>query len=372
MVERDYRDDIKELNNIYEKATVLYKSINIDGIKKELTKLEEETFKESFWKDQDRVTKVNLEISRLRKRIEPWEIFIKNLSEEKDLMNMAISESDVEVLDEISTKIDAYRKKFDELETMELFSEEDDFRNVFLMIHPGAGGTESQDWALMLYRMYLRWAEDNSFGVEEIDYLPGDEAGIKSITALIKGNYAYGLLKCERGIHRLVRISPFDSNKRRHTSFASIDAIPELPDDIDVAINEADLRIDTYRASGAGGQHVNRTDSAVRITHIPTGIVVQCQNERSQHKNKSYAMKVLKSRLYELRKKELEEIKMKRTEEKKDISWGNQIRSYIYHPYTLVKDHRTGEETGNIEAILNGDINRFIYAFLRNTKSEKQ
>ncbi len=365
MAERDYRDDIRELDSLYEKMNDLYKSINLDGSKEELKKLEGETIKEDFWKDQERVTEINLKISRLKKRIDPWDRLRREVSEEKDLMDMALSESDEEILNEISSKIESYRKRFDELETYELFSGEDDANNVFLIIHPGAGGTESQDWALMLYRMYLRWAENKDFSVDVIDYSPGDEAGIKDATILIKGDYAYGLTRSERGIHRLVRISPFDSNKRRHTSFASIDAVPEVPEDIDLEINEADLRIDTYRASGAGGQHVNRTDSAVRITHIPTGIVVQCQNERSQHKNKSFAMKVLKSRLYEFRKKELNDKKMEKMGEKKDISWGNQIRSYVYHPYTMVKDHRTNEETGNIERVLDGDIDGFIHAYLR-------
>jgi peptide chain release factor 2 len=273
------------------------------------------------------------------------------------------------MLKEIALKVEQYNRRFNDLETIELFSEENDINNAFVIIHPGAGGTESQDWALMLYRMYLRWAEDNGFSVEAIDYTPGEEAGIKSSTTLIKGDYAYGFLKCERGIHRLVRISPFDSNSRRHTSFASVETIPEMPDDIEVDINESDLRIDTYRSSGAGGQHVNTTDSAVRITHLPTGIVVQCQNERSQHKNKAFAMKVLKSKLYDLRKKERDTEKQEKLGKKKDISWGNQIRSYVFHPYTLVKDHRTEEETGNTAGVLDGDINRFIYAYLRSMVS---
>jgi peptide chain release factor 2 len=220
----------------------------------------------------------------------------------------------------------------------------------------------------MLFRMYIRWAENHNNSVNIVDYSPGEEAGIKSATALITGDYSFGFLKSEKGIHRLVRISPFDANKRRHTSFAAVDISPEIPEDIVVDINESDLRIDTYRASGAGGQHVNRTDSAVRIVHIPTGVVVQCQNERSQHKNKSFAMKVLKSKLYELKKKEMEEKKLEKAGEKKDISWGNQIRSYVFQPYTLVKDHRTGEELGSIDNVLDGDIDKFIYSYLRNLR----
>ena len=304
-------------------------------------------------------------MSRLKKRIDPWEKLMTKLPEEISLLEMALSESDEEMLDEIAAEVEKYRNTFEKLETLELFSGEDDECNTFLTIHPGAGGTESQDWALMLYRMYSKWAESNGFGIEYIDYTPGEEAGIKSATALIKGDFAYGLLKCERGVHRLVRISPFDSNSRRHTSFASIEAIPEIPADIDIEIVESDLRIDTYRSSGAGGQHVNKTDSAVRITHLTTGIVVQCQNERSQHKNKSSAMKVLKSKLYELKKNELKKETAEKLGQKKDISWGNQIRSYIFHPYTMVKDHRTEEETGNVEGVLNGNLNNFIYAYLR-------
>jgi peptide chain release factor 2 len=264
---------------------------------------------------------------------------------------------------------DELKHKFEELETRELLSKEDDFKNVFITIHPGAGGTESQDWGSMLFRMYFRWAEKNGFTVDVLDFTPGEEAGIKSATLNIKGDYAYGFMKGEHGVHRLVRISPFDANKRRHTSFASLEVIPEIDEDMEFDVNEADLRIDTYRASGAGGQHVNKTDSAVRITHIPSGIVVQCQNERSQHKNKAFAMKVLKTKLYEVQKKENEEKLQDKIGERKDISWGNQIRSYVFQPYTLVKDHRTNEESGNIEAVFDGEIHRFIYAYLKMLKA---
>lgn len=371
MAGRDYREAIRDLNVVFEKAMVLYDTINITRLKEELKSLEQETFKDSFWKDQEKVTEVNLKISRLKKRIEPWDKLVSQLKDEKELAEMALSESDDSILSEIPGKVDEFSKRFDQLENNELFSDENDINNAFIEIHPGAGGTESQDWALMLCRMYLRWAEDNDFGLEQIDYTPGEEAGIKSSTILVKGDYAYGLLKSERGIHRLVRISPFDANSRRHTSFASVEVIPEVPDNIDVEINESELRIDTYRSSGAGGQHVNKTDSAVRITHIPTGIVVQCQNERSQHKNKAFAMKVLKSKLYDLKKKEHEDEKQEKLGQKKDISWGNQIRSYVFHPYTLVKDHRTEEETGNAEGVLDGDLGRFIYAYLKNIRNQK-
>jgi peptide chain release factor 2 len=249
-------------------------------------------------------------------------------------------------------------------EVAALLSGEQDGSNAIISIHPGAGGTEAQDWAEMLMRMYLRWAEKHGHKTEILDYQNGEEAGVKSVTFTISGDYAYGRMKAEAGVHRLVRISPFDANKRRHTSFASVYVYPEVAEDIDIAIDEKDLRIDTYRASSAGGQHVNKTDSAVRITHLPTNIVVQCQNERSQLKNKNVAMKVLRSRLYELRKKEHDEKLGKLVSEKKDIAWGSQIRSYVFQPYQLVKDHRTGVETGNVTAVMDGDLDQFIEAYL--------
>ncbi|RPI88873.1 MAG: peptide chain release factor 2 [Spirochaetales bacterium] len=368
MEERDYKEAQRQLDELSVKADELYDSVGITTLKEKLKILEQQTFGENFWKDMERGATVNQEISRLKKKIEPWDRLQSSIAEARDLMAMAVPESDNEVLAEVLTSIPALEKRFDELETLELLAGEDDQKNAFITIHPGAGGTESQDWASMLFRMYVRWAENNQLAVEVIDYTPGEEAGIKSGTALIRGEYAYGFLKCERGIHRLVRISPFDANKRRHTSFASVEVVPEAPEDIDIGISETELRIDTYRASGAGGQHVNRTDSAVRITHLPTGIVVQCQNERSQHKNKSSAMKVLKSKVYELRRKEMEEKKQEKLGEKKDISWGNQIRSYVFQPYTLVKDHRTGEEMGSIEHVMEGEINRFIYTYLKSIR----
>ncbi len=245
-----------------------------------------------------------------------------------------------------------------------LLSGERDSANAIVSIHPGAGGTEAQDWAEMLMRMYLRWSEKRGYRTEILDYQAGEEAGVKSVTFTVSGDYAYGRMKAEAGVHRLVRISPFDANKRRHTSFASLYVYPEVEEDVDITIDEKDLRIDTYRASSAGGQHVNKTDSAVRITHLPTNIVVQCQNERSQLKNKNVAMKVLRSRLYELRKKEQEEKLGKLVSEKKDIAWGSQIRSYVFQPYQLVKDHRTGVEVGQVNAVIDGDIDPFIEAYL--------
>jgi peptide chain release factor 2 len=368
---KDFKDSYRELSILYTKIIELYESINVDLLKEKILVLEKERLTDNFWSDQERSKKVNRDISRLKKRIELWDNLISKISEALELMEMGLEENDNELLNDISEDIPGYINKFKDIETKELLSHEDDLNNAFITIHPGAGGTESQDWASMLYRMYSRWGEKNNYKIEIIDYTPGEEAGIKNITLLFKGDYAYGFLKSEMGVHRLVRISPFDANKKRHTSFASVEVLPELSDDIEVDINESDLRIDTYRSSGAGGQHVNTSDSAVRITHGPTGIVVQCQNERSQLKNKSSAMKVLKSRLYEFYKKQHKEKLQGKTAGKKEISWGNQIRSYVFQPYTMVKDHRTDEETGSIEYVFDGDINRFIYAYLKKIKSQK-
>ena len=278
---------------------------------------------------------------------------------------------DIELV-EIKNELETYKSIIDEVEIKLTLGNSEDFQNAIVSIHPGAGGTESQDWAQMLYRMYSRWVEKKEFKTDIIDYQPGEEAGIKDVTFEVKGDYAFGLLKSEAGVHRMVRISPFDANNRRHTSFASVFIYPSIEDDIEIQINQTDLRIDTYRASGAGGQHVNKTDSAVRITHLPSGIVAQCQNERSQHKNKNQAMKILKARLYqaELEKekeknKELEDLKM-------DIGWGSQIRSYVFHPYQLVKDHRTKIENGNTQGVMDGDLDRFMRAYLLNTIQTKK
>lgn len=367
--EKDYRESQRELKHVSDMLDELYASVNIESLKKRMSELQEQTRKDDFWQNKELFTRISKEITGLKKRVDPFVNLLSEVREAAELFEMAFQDKDADVLNELSGKIEEYRRKFDEIETLELLSGEDDDSNAFVMIHPGAGGTESQDWANMLFRMYYRWGEKKGFAVEFIDYTPGEEAGIKSATMLFKGDYAFGLLKSERGIHRLVRISPFDGNKRRHTSFASVEVIPEVDEDIDIEIKESDLRIDTYRSSGAGGQHVNKTDSAVRITHLPTGIVTQCQNERSQHKNKSFAMKVLKSRLYELRKREFEEKQQEKIGQKKDISWGHQIRSYVFQPYTLVKDHRTGEETGSVDFVFDGDIDRFIYAYLRGKRT---
>jgi peptide chain release factor 2 len=274
---------------------------------------------------------------------------------------------DASLLNELDTQLDALERTIAQLERDNLLSGEKDINSAIVTIHPGAGGTESQDWAQMLMRMYLRWAERSGYAVQVIDLQGGDEAGIKSVTFTVNGEYAYGRLRVEAGVHRLVRISPFDANKRRHTSFASVFVYPELEDDIDIVIDEKDLRIDTYRASSAGGQHVNKTSSAVRITHLPTGFVTQCQNERSQHQNKEVAMKVLRAELYELEQRKKEEEMAKLTGEKKEIGWGSQIRSYVFQPYQMVKDHRTSKEVGNVSAVMDGDLDGFIEAYLMYT-----
>jgi peptide chain release factor 2 len=295
--------------------------------------------------------------------LESWRRQQADLDDAKIFTEMA-REGDADAAGEALAKIAAVEKALGELELQRMLGGEYDPGNAIVTLHPGAGGTEAQDWAEMLMRMYLRWAERRGFKTEVVDLQPGEGAGIKSATFTVEGPYAYGYLKAEAGIHRLVRISPFDANARRHTSFASLFVYPEVAEEVDVEINEADLRIDTYRSSGAGGQHVNKTDSAVRLTHIPSGIVVACQNERSQHKNKSMAMKILRSRLYELEMEKQREKMDVLHKTKRDIAFGSQIRSYVLHPYRLVKDHRTGVEIGNTDAVLDGDIDRFIEAFL--------
>jgi len=282
-----------------------------------------------------------------------------------DIEELAVlAEDDEAMQEELKQMLPALKSEVKEIELKNMLSGEDDDKNAILSIHPGAGGTESQDWAEMLFRMYTRWMDKNNYEYAEINYMKGEEAGIKDVTLQVKGEYAYGYLKAEAGIHRLVRISPFDSNQRRHTSFASVFVYPEVDDTIEVDIDENDLRIDTYRASGAGGQHVNKTESAIRIIHEPTGIKVQCQNERSQHKNKETALKLLKARLYQKKKEEQEEEKSKMESNKKDIAWGNQIRSYVFHPYRKIKDHRTNLEEGNVDAVMDGDIDDFIKTYL--------
>lgn len=317
-----------------------------------------------FWEDPKHA-EVLKERSMLTDRKEKWLALHSMLEDLLLMLELSDEEGDAQSLDEVKQGCEELSKLLEEAELSRLLSDKYDPLNAIVTIHAGAGGTEAQDWAEMLLRLYLRWAERHSCSVTTLDYMAGDEAGIKGITFLVEGAYAYGYLKGEAGVHRLIRISPFDASGRRHTSFASVFVAPELDDTIEVDLNEKDLRIDTYRASGAGGQHVNKTSSAVRITHLPTNIVVQCQNERSQHKNKAYAMKMLMAKLYEREKQKRDAERQKMHDDKKDISWGSQIRSYILQPYQLVKDHRTGMEMGNVQAVLDGEIDGFIEAWLR-------
>lgn len=335
-----------------------------DKKRKEIEELEKKTYGENFWEDRQSAESILSALKRAKDSFIPWEDLYREASDTKELFEMALSENDQSMEKEIADAIDAISKKYSQLRTIQLLSEEMDDASAFLTIHSGAGGTEACDWVSMLYRMYLRWAERKNYSVEVIDILEA-EGGLKSVTVQVSGSYAHGYLKGESGIHRLVRISPFDSNARRHTSFASVYISPVIEDDIQVEIRPEDLRVDTYRASGAGGQHVNKTDSAIRITHLETGIVVQCQTERSQHKNRANAMKMLKSRLYEYYRQKQEEENEKYSKEKKDIAWGSQIRSYVFQPYTLVKDHRTKCEAGNIQGVMDGNIDIFIEEYLK-------
>jgi len=327
-----------------------------------LEKLKEKSSKPNFWNDNQEASRILKKISRIEKQLSLW-LDLTRRHDDMEILFEFADTGDVDIL-EIKKDLKDYINIISEVELKLTLGKPEDIQNAIVSIHPGAGGTESQDWAQMLYRMYSRWIEKENFKLEVIDLQPGDEAGLKDVTFEIKGDYAFGLLKVEAGVHRMVRISPFDTNNRRHTSFASVFVYPSVDENIEIEINQSEIRIDTYRASGAGGQHVNKTDSAVRITHLPTGIVAQCQNERSQHKNKNQAMKILKARLYQV-ELEKEKEKNKELENKKlDIGWGSQIRSYVFHPYQMVKDHRTKEENGNIQSVMDGNLNTFIRAYL--------
>ncbi len=337
---------------------------------KTLEKLKLQSSDPKFWNNSVDASNILKQISRIEKNINLWNN-IKNKSEDIEILFEFAHDGEI-ALDELTQELEDYQKIIADVELKLILGRPEDLQNAIMSIHPGAGGTESQDWAQMLFRMYKRWIDKEDYKFEIIDFQPGDEAGIKDVTFEIKGDYAFGLTKTEAGVHRMVRLSPFDTNNRRHTSFASVFVYPAVDDNIDVNIKQSDLRIDTYRASGAGGQHVNKTDSAVRITHIPTGIVAQCQNERSQHKNKNQAMKILKARIYQV-ELEKEKEKNKELEDKKmDIGWGSQIRSYVFHPYQMVKDHRTNEENGNTQSVMDGDLNPFIRAFLLNAINKSE
>ncbi|NPA57833.1 MAG: peptide chain release factor 2 [Aquificae bacterium] len=336
-----------------------------EQMERELFQLDSQMGKSDFWQDQKKAQEVASRRNVLAGKLAELKELQKRLDDTEEYIQILEMEGDEDTEKEVEKELESIEKEIGRLETESLLSQEYDFKDAILTLQSGSGGVEACDWTEMLLRMYLRWAEKNGFQVEMVDYQPDDVAGIKSATLIIKGPYAYGYLKGEQGVHRLVRISPFDSNKRRHTSFSAVSVIPDIGEDVKVDIKEEDLRIDTFRSSGAGGQHVNTTDSAVRIVHLPTGITVSCQSERSQIQNRAKAMQMLKARLYQY---ELEKQKEKQKElegEKKDISWGSQIRSYVFHPYQLVKDLRTGYETGNIEAVMDGEIDGFIESYLK-------
>ena len=338
---------------------------DIVKLEQELKELEKETMQENFWQDSKKSNKILSKIKNVKNKTTQYHEIKNEINNLKELTELVDMEPDEEMAKDIMKSTKKIEKQLEKFEISTLLSGKYDANNAIVTIHPGAGGTESQDWAEMLYRMYTRWAEKNGYKVSELDYLEGEEAGIKSVTFEIIGENAYGYMRGEMGVHRLVRISPFDSGGRRHTSFASVEVLPEITDDIEIEINPDDLRIDTYRASGAGGQHINKTSSAVRITHIPTNIVVACQSERSQIQNRETAMKMLKSKLFDLKEKEHKEKIEDLKGEQREIAWGSQIRSYVFCPYTMVKDHRTNYEVGNVEAVMDGKIDDFMESYLK-------
>ncbi|MBI4530462.1 MAG: peptide chain release factor 2 [Candidatus Latescibacteria bacterium] len=354
----------ERIEHLQERLSNLWGYLDIQGKEEELRRLTQKTEGMGFWGRREEAQETLVRLRELREWVEAWR---ERSGEVEDLLvfhQMAEEEEDIETFTEVERGIEKAEKAVEDLELRRMLDGEDDEKNALLTIHPGAGGTESADWAAMLMRLYLRWMERHGFENETLDLQPGEEAGIKSTTISVRGPHAYGYLKAEAGVHRLVRISPFDANSRRHTSFASVFVYPEVEEGVDIQIRDEDLRIDTYRSSGAGGQHVNKTDSAVRITHLPTGIVVQCRTERSQHRNRYNAMKILMARLFQHYKEEERKKREVIENTKKRIEWGSQIRSYVMHPYTMVKDHRTEIETSNVQAVMDGDIDLFIKAYL--------
>ena len=351
----NFRADIAELGS----------ALRIDNLKEEVAALEEQTLNPDFWNDQENSGKILRQIKQIKDKIAAYDGLAAKLEDTITMAELAIEENDESFTDEILSDVDAIEKEEERQRIEILLSGEYDRNNAIISFHPGAGGTEAQDWAQMLYRMYTRWGESHGYNVKLLDWLDGDEAGIKSATIMIEGTNAYGYMKSENGVHRLVRVSPFDSSGRRHTSFASVEVMPEFEDDNTIELRDEDLEITAHRSSGAGGQHINKTDSAIRITHIPTGIVVGCQTERSQLQNKETALKMLKSKLMEIKQREklekIDDIKGVKT----NIEWGAQIRSYVFMPYTLAKDTRTGYEDGNIQAVMDGDLDGFINAYLK-------
>ena len=350
-----YKEPMKELGV----------SLALSHKHEQIKELESEMREEGFWNVPDKAQEVTRKVKNLKDTVSAYHALELTLDDVSTMIELGNEENDASVIPDIEELLGEFEIEFDNLKIQTLLSGEYDKNNAIVTLHAGAGGTESCDWAGMLYRMYSKWADSHGFKTEVLDYLDGDEAGIKSITFEVNGENAYGYLKSERGVHRLVRISPFNAAGKRQTSFASCDVMPDIEEDLSVEIADEDIRIDTYRASGAGGQHINKTDSAIRITHIPTGVVVQCQNERSQHKNKDKAMQMLKAKLYLIKEQENREKLSDIRGEVSDNGWGNQIRSYVMQPYTMVKDHRTGEETGNVQSVMDGNLDAFMNAYLR-------
>ena len=354
-----------KLNGLKPTLDSLREALHLEAAEKEIEELEGQSARDGFWNDVENSQRVQKRLKQLKAKVENYEKLCSGWDDLMTLCEMAIEEDDDSMLPELQSEYAEFEKKLEETRLGTLLTGEYDANNAILTFHAGAGGTESCDWCSMLYRMYNRWAEKKGYSVEVLDYLDGEEAGIKSVTIQVNGENAFGYLKSEKGVHRLVRISPFNAAGKRQTSFVSCDVMPDIEEDLDIEVNQDDLRIDTYRSSGAGGQHINKTSSAIRITHIPTGIVVQCQNERSQFQNKDKAMQMLKAKLYLLKQQENAEKLSDIRGDVKDINFGNQIRSYVMQPYTLVKDHRTGEETGNVSAVLDGELDPFINAYLK-------
>ncbi len=360
-----YELEIQAIENLKQRLAELHTCLNVEGIQERIAKLERSMEASDFWNDPEQAQKVLQEIKNLKTAIEAPETLQQELEDAEAFVRMAEEEADISLQSEIQQLKDRLEKEVHQLEIKSLFIDPRDTKPAIVSFHPGAGGTESCDWAQMLYRMITRYCEEKGFTVELVDYQPGEEAGIKSATLRVSGLYAYGLLKSESGVHRLVRISPFDANKRRHTSFTAIEVLSEVDDDIKIEIREEDIKMDTFRSSGAGGQKVNKTSSAVRLTHLPTGFVVTCQIERSQHRNRATALQMLKAKLYDIEMKKKEAEVFAQREGQTEVAWGNQIRSYILQPYQLVKDHRTGAETSNVDRVLDGDLDLFVEAYLK-------
>lgn len=354
-----------KLNQYKEPMEELGMSLELERKKARMEELEAKMEEPDFWSAPEKAQEITKELKGIKDTVEGFSELEQEMDDISTMIEMGYEENDESLIPEISEMLDTFTETFEKMRIQTLLSGEYDANNAIVTLHAGAGGTESCDWAGMLYRMYTKWAESHGYKTEVLDYLDGEEAGIKSITFEVKGENAFGYLKSEKGVHRLVRISPFNAAGKRQTSFASCDVMPDIEEDLDVEIDPDDLRIDTYRSSGAGGQHINKTSSAIRITHIPTGIVVQCQNERSQFQNKDKAMQMLKAKLYMLKQQENAEKLSDIRGEVKEIGWGNQIRSYVLQPYTMVKDHRTGEESGNADSVLNGNLDPFISAYLK-------